>query len=238
LINEEGEDNRKEIAGLLYPEVDKQALTRQIFELVKYGKFTWTDVMNMPITSRRRYHFLLGRYNDREIAAAQKKPLPPIEVEDQVSSLNQMADKVRGEGGESKLSESGLPASVRAALKQIEKAAKPKIVSKKDKDEAKKKMIIRRKEDIKTESVLEEKEEEKTEEKSGDKSEEKPITLEVINEPEEKSEDKAENKKEDETPKKEDSPSTLKEASDKLKAKYSKIGIPNELKVLLSKKRL
>lgn len=227
MINEEGEDNRKEIAGLLYPEVDKKALTRQIFELVKYGKFTWTDVMNMPITSRRRYHFLLGRYNDREIAAAQKKPLPPIEVEDQVSSLNQMADKIRGDGGESKLSESSLPASVRAALKQMEEAeaAKPKTVSKKDKDEAKKKMVIRRKEDVKTESVLEEKEE-----KSEEKFEEKSITLEVIKKPEEKKENKI--------IKKEDSPNTLKEASDKLKAKYSKIGIPNELKALLSKKKL
>lgn len=190
--------------------------------------------MNMPITSRRRYHFLLGRYNDREVAAAQKKPLPPIEVEDQASELNQMAEKIRGSSGGGKLSESSLPASVRAALKQIEEAeaAKPKKISKEDKDKAKKKMVIKRKEDALSENITDLNKDSNISEKT----KEKPSNtgLEV----KENTENKTENKKETEKIEKENSPKTLQEASNKLKTKYSKIGIPDELKALLGKKKV
>lgn len=172
--------------------------------------------MNMPITSRRRYHFLLGRYNDRENAAAQKKPLPPIEIEDQASGLSQMAERIKGEGkgADTQITESVLPAAVKMALKKMEEAekAKPKVVSEEVKKEARQQKIkISKREEVNNE-VKEESIETSKEVKSDTKSDTK-------------------------TEVKEETPLTLKEASDKLKAKYSKVGLPAELKELITKKR-
>lgn len=85
--------------------------------------------MNMPITMRRRQHFLLGRYVERDNAAAKGKTnLPPIEMEDQISTMTQQLSQKPWEQSQvnqvSEPSAAGLPQAVKDALAKLESEGK------------------------------------------------------------------------------------------------------------------
>lgn len=213
-MDEEGEDIRPKIASFLFPEGDNKALSRQIFELVRYGRFSWSDVMNMPITTRRRQHFLLTRYTERDNAASSgKSNLPAIEMEDHISSVAENLKSIE-DGVPIKADtkvKGNLPTAVQEALARMEKETSGLIVKQekvKSLDKEKKSLTIKSPENLlATESI-------KYEKVMVD-NKPKPLVIEG------------------ELPK-EVEPQTLEEASRKLK--YKKVEIPKELLKLMKKK--
>lgn len=83
------EEFRKKVREYLFPSTSKNALTRQVFELVHYGHFSYESVMSMPISKRRRMYYLLVKYSERDQAIAKSLPPPPIDSSDiDVNLLN------------------------------------------------------------------------------------------------------------------------------------------------------
>ena len=68
---------RKQVREFLFPPIDRNQLTRQIFELIYYGHFSYESVMAMPISRRRRMYYLLVKYSERDNAVS--KGQPPLE---------------------------------------------------------------------------------------------------------------------------------------------------------------
>lgn len=76
----------------------------------------------MPITTRRRYYFLLGRYVERDNAASKgKSNLPPIEVEDQVSAFSKSLSDQSKDTSSPSLPYDSLPEAVKEALLKMDK---------------------------------------------------------------------------------------------------------------------
>ena len=83
------EEFRKKVRDYLFPPTSKNALTRQIFELVHYGHFSYESIMSMPISKRRRMYYLLVKYSERDQAIAKSLPPPPIDASDiDISTIN------------------------------------------------------------------------------------------------------------------------------------------------------
>jgi hypothetical protein len=76
------ESYRQQVREFLFPPINRNLLSRQIFELVHYGHFTYEAIMAMPISKRRRMYYLLVKYSERDRAVANGNPAPPIDVSD------------------------------------------------------------------------------------------------------------------------------------------------------------
>lgn len=122
---------RKLVRKYLFPPIDKKALERQIYELIHYGGFTYTEIMSMPISKRHRYFYLMVKYADRDNAVNNNKPAPPIDVEESqmiveegkeqqtVSDLVERAKKQLGKKKDLDSEEMQLPSAIREALNRM-----------------------------------------------------------------------------------------------------------------------
>ena len=166
-------------------------------------------------------HFLLGRYNEREIAASKGKTPPPIEMEDQYNDMSKLgkhpwdedpkASKVKTQE-DLEAERAALPEKVREALKKLD-VEEAKLVKSQEPNLFQKRTIISPK-TIELPKTSSDSSISKIKYKS------KPINKLVDIVPD----------KITSTPSK-----TLQEESERLK--YRKVGIPDELKELLRKKQ-
>ena len=166
-------------------------------------------------------HFLLGRYNEREIAASKGKTPPPIEMEDQYSDMSKLGkhpwdddpktSKVKTQE-ELEAERAALPEMVRVALKKIDIEEAKRVKSKEPKPFQKRTIISPK--TIELSKAISDSSIPKIKNKL------KPISKLVDIVPD----------KTTSTPSK-----TLQEESERLK--YRKVGIPEELKELLRKKQ-
>jgi hypothetical protein len=124
------EDTRKLVRKYLFPPIDKKALERQIYELIHYGHFNYSEIMSMPISKRHRYFYLMVKYNDRDNAVANNKPAPPIDVEETplvegesqitVTDLIEKAKKTfSNKKKDLSIEEQQLPSAIRDVLEQM-----------------------------------------------------------------------------------------------------------------------
>jgi hypothetical protein len=55
--------------------------------MIYYGRFTYSELMSMPISDRHRYYFLLVKYTERDHAVSKGQPALPIDVSEEERSI-------------------------------------------------------------------------------------------------------------------------------------------------------